>query len=63
MEHPDYIFEPAGPVRGMTVVDLNNLAGINVTEKLKWLREHYTPVSTIDNCYLVYDVRQLPAGQ
>lgn len=61
--HPDYIFEPSVPVTGMIVVDLNNLAGIKTPEKFKWLRENYVPVATIDDCYLIYNVKQLPAGK
>jgi len=61
IEHPDYIFEPSVPVTGMIIVDLNNLTGIKTPEKFRWLRENYVPVATIDDCYLIYNVKQLPA--
>lgn len=54
--HPGYIFEPDGPVTGMIVVDVNNLTGITEPEKFKWLREKYTPVATVQGCYLVYNI-------
>lgn len=56
-ENPQYIFEPAKPVNGTIVVDINNLVGVNDPEKFKWLREHYKPIRTIDDCYLVFEVR------
>lgn len=56
-ENPQYIFEPAKPVNGTIVVEINNLVGGNDPEKFKWLREHYKPIRTIDDCYLVFEVR------
>ena len=60
VEHPDYIFEPDKPVTGMIIVDLNNLVGIRAPEKFRWLRKNYVPVATIGDCYLIYDIKQLP---
>lgn len=62
--HPGYIFEPEHPCTGMLVIDLNNLLGLRagMQGKFGWLRNHYKPVAAIDDCYLVFDVRQLPAG-
>jgi len=39
---------------------LNNLVGLRDPGKFKWLRDNYTPVASIDGCYLVYAVKQLP---
>jgi len=58
--HPGYIFEPPLPLTGMIIVDLNNLVGLRDPGKFKWLRDNYTPVASIDGCYLVYAVKQLP---
>jgi len=60
LQHPEYIYEPPVPVTGMIVVDVNNLAGIQQPGKFKWLRDNYTPVATIEDCYLLYDIKQLP---
>lgn len=55
--HPDYIFEPANPVKAMIVVDINNLVGLREPGKFKWLRNNYLPMETIESCYLIYDTR------
>jgi Dolichyl-phosphate-mannose-protein mannosyltransferase len=62
LEHPGYVFEPPVPITGMIVVDVNKIAGIQEPAKFKWLRENYTPVATIESCYLVYDIKKLPVG-
>jgi hypothetical protein len=56
-DNPGYIFEPDKPVRGMIVVDLNKLVGINGPGKFEWLRKNHQPVATVDDCYLVYQVK------
>jgi hypothetical protein len=56
-KNPEYIFEPSKPVNGIIVVEVNNFVGVNDPEKFRWLREKYKPVKTIDNCYLVFEVR------
>ncbi|HSC37052.1 MAG TPA: hypothetical protein VLD19_04245, partial [Chitinophagaceae bacterium] len=59
-EHPSFIFEPASPVAGTIVVDINNLTGIKNTEQFRWLREQHIPVGTFEDCYLIYDIKDSP---
>ena len=61
-EHPGYIFEPAKPVTGTIIVELNNLVGITDPEKFKWLRENFEPFDDYDGCYLLYKVDSLPVA-
>jgi 4-amino-4-deoxy-L-arabinose transferase-like glycosyltransferase len=61
--HPDYIFDPPQPVTGKIVVDINKLTGIIEPGKYEWLRNNFQPVSVIDGCYLLYEVKELPVSQ
>ena len=61
-EHPDYLFEPAKPVTGIIIVELNNLVGITNPEKFKWLRDNFKPFDDYDGCYLLYKVDSFPVA-
>ncbi len=55
-QHPEIIVEPAAPVRGKVMVDVNQYTGIIETEKYKWLRENYRPVAVVEGCFLLFDI-------
>jgi hypothetical protein len=52
--HSRLVVDPGKPQTGRIVVSVNAL----VSEKYKWLREHFTPVDHIAYSFLVYDVQK-----
>lgn len=54
--HPSYKYEPDNVQHGYIVVDINHLTGITEPAKFEWLRLGYTPIATIEGCYLIYQI-------
>ncbi len=58
-DNPEIKYEPDQITVGTIAVSINNLVG--VTEDpitFQWLREHFEPIYTIGNSYLIYEVTQ-----
>jgi hypothetical protein len=55
--NPDLIYKPEGPVKGLVVVDVNDLAGIWPPGKYIWLTDGYKANSHLWNSYIVFDTR------
>jgi hypothetical protein len=51
-----YALEPYFPAQGLVIVRVNDFVGINDPEAYAWLRARATPVATIGDSYLVFDV-------
>ena len=58
-KHPETIFEPSKPMTGRIMVTVNELTGVNDSEKFKWLRENYEPVEQVAHVYLIYNVKTI----
>ena len=59
-EHPDYIFEPGKPTKGIIIVELNNFVGIVNPNQYEWLRKDFKPFDNYDGCYLLFNVESIP---
>lgn len=55
--NPDLIYNPEGPVKGLVVVHVNDLAGIWSPGKYAWLTDGYKANSQLWNSYIVFDTR------
>jgi 4-amino-4-deoxy-L-arabinose transferase-like glycosyltransferase len=55
-QHMEEFLNPAFPDSGLVVVSVNNLVGIHVPERYRWLRDSYQPVGHIGYSHLVFEV-------
>lgn len=59
LDHPNIKYEPDRITLGIVVVSINHLVGVTGDpERFQWLRDHFEPVDTIGNSYLIYEVTQ-----
>jgi len=56
--HPEALVSPQQPVAGHLVVRVNQLTGVFLPNRYRWLRENFEPVDTIRGSYLVYNISQ-----
>ncbi len=56
-QHPEVLYNPNGPQKGLILVNTNDLAGIWTPGKYEWLTSRNKPVGELWQCYILYDTR------
>lgn len=57
-QHPEAQLNPKEPAAGHLVVRVNQLTGVFLPNRYRWLRENFEPVGTVRGSYLVYNISQ-----